>query len=153
MSGFADVVRLPPPHPADTDLAEVIEAMATLLRPELEQRHITLQLDLARNTLARVDRHQLEQVILNVLRNAMESIGSDGAIDVTWRDGVLTVGDTGRGIEPRNENELFTPFFTTKRDGRGLGLTIVQEILTNHHARFTLQNREGGGAEFRISFG
>jgi signal transduction histidine kinase len=152
MGGFADVVRLPPPHPIETDLAPVIESMATLMRPELEGRGIALQLDLARNEEVRVDRHQIEQVILNVLRNAMESIGSDGTIDVVWRGRVLSVCDSGRGIDPRNEPELFTPFFTTKRDGRGLGLTIVQEILTNHRAHFTLQNREGGGAEFRISF-
>jgi two-component system sensor histidine kinase PilS (NtrC family) len=82
----------------------------------------------------------------------MESIGSGGTIDVVWGGGVLSVRDSGRGIDPRNEHELFTPFFTTKRDGRGLGLTIVQEILTNHRAHFTLQNREGGGAEFRIAF-
>ena len=49
-------------------------------------------------------------------------------------------------------DELFTPFFTTKREGRGLGLTIVQEILANHHLPFSLQNRAGGGAEFRIQF-
>jgi signal transduction histidine kinase len=153
MGGFADVVRLPPPHPIDTDLASVIESMATLVRPELEQRGIALRLDLARNEEVRVDRHQIEQVILNVLRNAMESIGRDGVVEVVWRGRVLSVRDSGRGIDPRNEPELFTPFFTTKRDGRGLGLTIVQEILTNHHAHFTLQNREGGGAEFRISFG
>ncbi len=152
MGGFADVVRLPPPHPADTDLDAVIESIAALLRPEMEQRGIALGLDLARNGPVRVDRHQIEQVLLNILRNAMESIGSNGRIDVVWRDGVLSVRDSGGGIDRRNENELFTPFFTTKRDGRGLGLTIVSEILTNHRARFTLQNREGGGAEFRISF-
>ena len=150
MSGFADVVRLPPPHLIDTNLASVIEPIATLLGPELAQRGIALRLDLDPAARARVDRHQLEQVILNVLRNAMESIGSKGTIDVVWRDGVLSVRDNGPGIDPRNENEIFTPFFTTKRDGRGLGLTIVQEILTNHRAHFSLQNRAEGGAEFRI---
>lgn len=153
MSGFADVVRLPPPHLIASNLAGVIEGIATLLGPEMAQRGIALSLDLDRNGRVRVDRHQIEQVIINVLRNAMESIGSDGAIDVVWRDGVLSVRDNGRGIDPRNESEIFTPFFTTKRDGRGLGLTIVQEILTNHHAHFSLQNRAEGGAEFRIAFG
>jgi two-component system, NtrC family, nitrogen regulation sensor histidine kinase NtrY len=152
MSGFADVVRLPPPHLLDTTLAGVIDPIATLLGPEIAQRGIALNLDLDRNGQVRVDPHQMEQVVLNVLRNAMESIGSDGAIDVVWRDGLLSVRDTGPGIDPRNEHEIFTPFFTTKRDGRGLGLTIVQEILTNHRAQFSLQNREGGGAEFRIAF-
>ena len=150
MSGFADVVRVPAPHLIDTALADVIEPIVTLLAPEIAQRGITLHLDLDRDGRARVDRHQLEQVLINLLRNAMESIGRDGAINLLWRDGVLSVRDSGRGIDPRNEHEIFTPFFTTKRDGRGLGLTIVQEILTNHRAHFSLQNREGGGAEFRV---
>ena len=87
-----------------------------------------------------------------MIRNAMESIGEDGEIAVTLRDGVLTIADTGRGIDPAARDELFTPFFTTKREGRGLGLTIVSEILNNHRLPFTLQNREGGGAEFRVTF-
>ncbi len=152
MSGFADVVRLPPPALREVALAEVLEQLAALVRPELEQRGIALHLDVDRAGTASVDRSQFEQVVLNVLRNAMESIGSDGRIDVTWRDRVLTVADSGAGIDDAARDELFTPFFTTKREGRGLGLTIVQEILTNHHLPFALQNRAGGGAEFTIQF-
>jgi signal transduction histidine kinase len=150
MSGFADVVRLPPPVPRETSLAGMLEELAALLRPELEQRRISIHLDLQREGTVSVDRSQFEQVVLNVLRNAMESIGSDGRIDVAWRDGVLSIADTGAGIADAARDELFTPFFTTKREGRGLGLTIVQEILSNHHLSFSLQNRAGGGAEFRI---
>jgi two-component system, NtrC family, nitrogen regulation sensor histidine kinase NtrY len=151
MSGFADVVRLPAPNPRAVELANVIDDIATLLRPELEQRRISLRIDVARNATIRVDQSQFEQVIINVIRNAMESIGEDGEIAVSWREGVLSVADTGHGIDPAARDELFTPFFTTKREGRGLGLTIVSEILNNHHLPFTLQNREGGGAEFRVT--
>jgi len=150
MSGFADVVRIPPPHFAETDLGEIITDIAALLQPELDRRGIELRLDLARDGDVRVDPHQFEQVILNILRNAAEAVGEDGLIEISWRDRVLTVRDSGRGIDEKLQAELFTPFFTTKRDGRGLGLTIVQEILTNHRAQFSLQNREEGGAEFRI---
>jgi len=152
MSGFADVVRLPPPHPRDISLANVIDDIATLLRPELDQRRIALRVDVARDAVIRADQSQFEQVIINVIRNAMESIGEDGEIAVSFNADVLAVADTGRGIDPAARDELFTPFFTTKREGRGLGLTIVSEILNNHRLPFTLQNREGGGAEFRVSF-
>jgi two-component system nitrogen regulation sensor histidine kinase NtrY len=152
MSGFADVVRLPPPHPRDVKLAAVVGDLATLLRPELDQRRILLRVDIGRDESIRVDQSQFEQVIINVIRNAMESIGEDGQITVTFRDHILTVADSGRGIDPAARDELFTPFFTTKREGRGLGLTIVSEILNNHRLPFTLQNREGGGAEFRVTF-
>jgi two-component system nitrogen regulation sensor histidine kinase NtrY len=152
MSGFADVVRLPRPHPRDVSLADVFDDLATLLRPELDQRRIVLRVDIKRDETIRVDQSQFEQVIINVIRNAMESIGEDGEIAVTFRDNALSVADTGRGIDPAARDELFTPFFTTKREGRGLGLTIVSEILNNHRLPFTLQNREGGGAEFRVTF-
>jgi signal transduction histidine kinase len=152
MSGFADVVRLPPPHPRDVSLAAIFDDIATLLRPELDQRRIVLRVEIDRDESIRVDQSQFEQVIINVIRNAMESIGEDGEIAVAFRDRALTVSDTGRGIDPAARDELFTPFFTTKREGRGLGLTIVSEILNNHRLPFTLQNREGGGAEFRVSF-
>jgi signal transduction histidine kinase len=128
-----------------------VNALVSLLRPELGARAIALQLDLAELT-ADVDPHQFEQVLLNVLRNAAESIGHDGAIAVTLRSDALVVADSGAGIAEDARADLFTPFFTTKRDGRGLGLTIVQEILTNHGFPFALANREGGGAEFRVSF-
>jgi nitrogen fixation/metabolism regulation signal transduction histidine kinase len=152
MSGFADVVRLPPPNPREVALAQVVDDIATLLRPELDQRRIALRIDIARDAVIRVDQSQFEQVIINVIRNAMESIGEDGQISVSWNDGALAVADTGRGIDPAARDEIFTPFFTTKREGRGLGLTIVSEILTNHRLPFTLMNREGGGAEFRVTF-
>jgi nitrogen fixation/metabolism regulation signal transduction histidine kinase len=137
MTGFADVVRLPPPHLREVELAFVVEDIATLLRPELEQRRIALRVDIARDAVIHADQSQIEQ---------------DGEIAVGFRDGALSIADTGRGIDPSSRDELFTPFFTTKREGRGLGLTIVSEILTNHHLPFTLQNREDGGAEFRVSF-
>jgi C4-dicarboxylate-specific signal transduction histidine kinase len=101
----------------------------------------------------RVDQSQFEQVIINVIRNAVESIGERGEIAVLWRDGVLSIADSGHGIDASAREEMFTPFFTTKREGRGLGLTIVSEILTNHHLPFSLTNREEGGAEFRVTFG
>jgi two-component system nitrogen regulation sensor histidine kinase NtrY len=69
---------------------------------------------------------------------------------VALRDGTLSVSDTGGGISEADRSQLFTPFFTTKRDGRGIGLTVVQEILANHGFAFALENRSEGGAEFTI---
>ncbi|HET7435433.1 MAG TPA: ATP-binding protein [Thermoanaerobaculia bacterium] len=150
MSAFADVVRIPPPHRAPASLAKLVERVATLFRPELQQRNITLELSLDDDAPCDLDVSQIEQVVLNVFRNAIDAIGRDGAIHVTLRGGTLTIRDSGPGIADEVREELFTPFFTTKRDGRGLGLTIVQEILANHGFGFALTNASGGGAEFRI---
>jgi signal transduction histidine kinase len=149
MASFADVVRLPPPRRTPTPLRPLVTSLASLLRPELDERGIAISLDLV-DVTADVDAHQFEQVLLNVLRNAAESIASDGTIAITLRPDALRIADTGPGIAEDARADLFTPFFTTKRDGRGLGLTIVQEILTNHALPFSLENRAGGGAEFRV---
>jgi signal transduction histidine kinase len=132
-------------------VALIVERVAGLLRPELESRNIAVSLELEDATYD-VDENQIEQVVLNIFRNAIDAVGRDGVIQATLRNGQLTIADSGPGISEAIRSELFTPFFTTKRDGRGLGLTIVQEILANHALPFALANREGGGAEFRITF-
>ena len=153
MASFADVVRIPPPQRTPTVVAALVERVMGLLRPELQQRNVTLTASLDDRRPFQVDESQLEQVVLNVFRNALEAVGRDGTIEVTVRDAVLTIADSGPGITESVRTDLFTPFFTTKREGRGLGLTIVQEILANHALPFALENRVGGGAEFRILFG
>lgn len=152
MSAFADVVRIPPPARAPANVAELVERTAAVMRPELEQRRIVASLDIDDRRLFAVDASQIEQVLLNVFRNAIEAIGRDGTLRISFRDGTLVVADSGPGIQDSVRAELFTPFFTTKRDGRGLGLTIAQEILANHALPFSLANGERGGAEFRIVF-
>jgi two-component system, NtrC family, nitrogen regulation sensor histidine kinase NtrY len=150
MSGFADVVRIPLPNRKQVRLAGLAARVAKLFQPELEARSIASRLDVGGDALASVDEHQFEQVLVNLFRNAIDAIGDGGEICVSLRNGVLIVADTGSGIPPGIAADVFTPFFTTRREGRGLGLTIVQEILTNHGFAYALRNRESGGAEFRI---
>ena len=151
MAAFADVVRIPQPHRTRINARDLVTRVAALLKPELDARRIELRLDLEETTID-ADDSQLEQVVINILRNAIDAIGSEGTIDVTLHENTLTIADSGTGIAPEAAHDLFTPFFTTKREGRGLGLTIVQEILNNHGFAYSLANRAGGGAEFRVSF-
>jgi len=149
---FADVVRIPPPHRRRFAVADVVQQIGTLMAPELRERNIRLTQDLDRDATIDADRSQFEQVVLNVLRNAEEAIGNDGEIAVVLRPGCLSLSDTGHGIPESVRADLFTPFFSTKRNGRGLGLVLIQEILANHGFGFGLSNRAGGGAEFRITW-
>jgi len=157
MNGFAEVVRLPEPDRRPCDLRQLLEEILLLLRPQLDRRRIQVHWQ-ANGPVPPVDldRNQIEQVLVNVLKNAMESIGEDGQIGLRLvSDGerpVLTISDTGSGIPEDVRPLLFTPFFSTKRDGRGLGLTLIREILTAHGAGFGLENRLEGGAEFRVRF-
>jgi len=156
MNGFAEVVRLPPPDRRPTDVKQLVDEILVLLRPELDRRRIAVRWEASEAIPPiELDRNQIEQVLVNVLKNAQESIGEDGAI--TLRLGnqgrpFLSIDDSGPGIPGEVRALLFTPFFSTKRNGRGLGLTLVQEILSAHGFEFSLGAGEGGGAEFRVGF-
>jgi two-component system nitrogen regulation sensor histidine kinase NtrY len=157
IGGFAEVVRLPAPDRRPVDLAALVDDLLLLLRPQMEARAIACGWE-RREAMEPVhaDKNQLEQVLVNVLKNAMEAVGSDGRIGVgLWReDGrtTLAIRDSGPGIAPEARDRLFTPFFSTKRDGLGIGLTLVSEILAQHGCAFDLADAAGGGAEFRISW-
>jgi two-component system nitrogen regulation sensor histidine kinase NtrY len=156
MNGFAEVVRLPPPNLRPHDVRQLVDEVLLLLRPELLRRRIRWDWETpeAPETRIAMDRNQMEQVLVNVLKNAMESIGEDGRIVLRLaREGnatVLAVRDTGAGIPKDISADLFTPFFSTKRNGRGLGLTLVQEILTQHGFDFRLEGKVAEGAEFTL---
>ena len=157
MRGFADVVRLPPPQRQPTDLRELLESVAGLLRAQLGERRIALQWDGDRSLgVLPLDRIQMEQALLNVLKNALEAIGRDGTITIrqSWRDGraTLEIEDSGPGIPAAVRDQLFTPFFSTKGHGQGIGLTMVQEVLANHGCAFSLDSRAGGPTTFTIVF-
>jgi two-component system, NtrC family, nitrogen regulation sensor histidine kinase NtrY len=104
-----------------------------------------------------IDRAQIEQALLNIAKNSIEAIGRTGALTFRLfrRDGgcILEIEDTGSGISPAVRDQLFTPFFTTKEGGQGIGLTLVQEILVNHHLDYALEGPPGGPTRFTIIFG
>lgn len=153
--GFASVVRIPAPEISDVDLTALVRDILTLVEPELVERRLVVDAQYDGGSHIAADKNQIEQVVLNVVRNAIEA-SPDGAtlhVEVRGRDEVtLRVRDEGSGISADVQKHLFTPFFTSKPRGRGLGLTIIQEILTNHGATFSLQSSPDGGAEFSTTF-
>lgn len=158
VSGYAEVVRLPEPERRPCDVATLVDEILVLLGPELARRRIGVQWT-GRDDVPPIplDRNQIEQVLVNVLKNAMEAIGEDGRLELRWTGGatsrpVLTIRDSGPGLSPEALERLFTPFFSTKRDGRGLGLTLAHEVLTRHGFDHTLRNHPEGGAELAVRF-
>lgn len=157
MRNFADVFRLPPPNLQPCDVRKLIEDVAFLLKAECVRRRIEIAWD-AQTELDRVplDRSQMEQVFVNVLKNAVEAIDEDGV--VTIRLGAqagksfVVIEDTGCGLAPSVRANLFTPFFSTKGNGQGIGLTLVQEILDQHGFEFSLESQPDSPTAFTIFF-
>ena len=155
MRGFADVVRIPAPELRPCVLKDLVDDILVLMGPQLAARRIEVRwLEAAETGSSLLDRNQIEQVLVNVVKNAMEAIGENGCLTLALRPerGHLTfeIADSGPGLAEAARGRLFTPFFSTKRDGRGLGLTVVREILVQHRFEFDLDNAAGGGAVFRL---
>jgi len=103
--------------------------------------------------LISADPQQMEQVLINIIKNAMEAIEAEGEIVILLHlahPKQLIIRDTGKGISGEIESHLFSPFYSTKRDGQGVGLTVIKEILLNHHFDFSLRTLSPGVTEFRI---
>jgi len=136
-------------------LNDVVEKTLDLLRPEIENRGITVKTKLARQlTATPIDATQMQQVLVNLVKNAMHAMSRDGTLTLQTGeggDGVwVSVTDTGGGIPPEQINRIFEPFFTTKKRGTGLGLMIVQRIVRGHGGRIELESHVGRGTTFRI---
>jgi two-component system nitrogen regulation sensor histidine kinase NtrY len=157
MKGFADLVRLPPPRRQPCDVRELLEGIALLLRPVSEERRIAWRWEIE-NGLSPVpmDRAQMEQVFVNVGKNALEAVGEGGTVTVRVgrREGrpFAEVEDTGPGLSPEARANLFTPFFSTKENGQGLGLTLVSEVLAQHGFDYALEGPSGGPTRFTVLF-
>ncbi len=155
MRGFADVVRLPPPQLRPCDLQQLLADIAVLMRAECDRRQVAWRWDVQPPAPeVALDRVQMEQVFVNIVKNALEAIGTGGTLTVRLgRRGsrpFVTIEDSGPGLTPEVSAQLFTPFFTTKENGQGIGLTLVQQILTQHHFDYSLESPPGGPTQFTI---
>jgi signal transduction histidine kinase len=157
MRNFADVFRLPPLNPQPCDARSLIEDVAFLFKAECAKRRIEIVWDEQTNLEpVLLDRGQMEQVFVNVLKNAIEAINDSGAVTIRLGKqagrSYVVIEDTGCGIAPAARANLFTPFFSTKDNGQGIGLTLVQEILDHHGFEFSLESQPGQPTEFTIYF-
>jgi len=141
----------------NTDLVAWAEAI--LAHAEIEIEKERKQLFIERNfptesLNAEIDAERLQQVMLNLLMNAIQAIETEGKISVgigsNQKFAEITVADTGNGIEPEHLKNIFTPFFTTKEQGTGLGLAIVKKIIDLHEGEITVESGVGKGTSFCI---
>jgi two-component system, NtrC family, nitrogen regulation sensor histidine kinase NtrY len=155
MRNFADLVKLPEPNRKQLELHRFIRSIVTLMAFKAEEKEIELLVEIPEEPFyILADEQQLEQALINVLKNAAEAIEGKGQIRVSTDPvkKMLCISDTGKGVSPEAAENLFTPFFSTKKDGQGIGLTLVREILVNHGFEFSLKTVGEGWTEFRIRF-
>lgn len=152
---FLQAIRPVPPQFKPASLNDVAQRTLALLQPELDNRGLLVKPKWARQLpLAPMDASQIQQVLLNLLKNAMQAMTTGGVLTLVTGEGAdgvwISVGDTGSGIPREQINRIFEPFYTTKKQGTGLGLMIVQRIMRTHGGRIDLESHAGHGTTFRL---
>jgi PAS domain S-box-containing protein len=152
---FLQAIRPAPLQLKLVSLNGVVEKTLELLRPEIGNRGVTVKTKLPQAlTATPADATQLQQVLVNLVKNAMQAMTTGGTLTLQTgetSDGVwVSVADTGGGIPQEQINRIFEPFYTTKKKGSGLGLMIVQRIVRAHGGRIELESNVGRGTTFRI---
>jgi signal transduction histidine kinase len=151
---FADVVKIPEPHPVPTDLNELAFTCKRFMEGMCADRRITLILETAEGLPElNIDVSLFEQALVNIIKNAAESIGQDGTITIrTLSPAAIEIEDNGKGITKETEDKIFSPFFSTKPNGQGIGLIFIREVLSLHDCTFSLKTYADGLTRFGISF-
>jgi two-component system nitrogen regulation sensor histidine kinase NtrY len=155
MRNFADLVKLPEANRKRIDLNHLITTVSKLMEFKASEKDIKLLVETGTEPFyISADEQQMEQAFINIVKNAIEAVGQEGNVKFTTntRARQLVITDSGKGISPAQSEQLFTPFYSTKKDGQGIGLTLVREILMNHGYEFSLKTVAERQTEFTINF-
>ncbi|MBC3872093.1 sensor histidine kinase [Undibacterium flavidum] len=163
---FTQVVKMPEPILRSCNVAEVIDRVLVLYKQQCESLGIQLLFMPMQNMpVARLDRHLFEQALMNVFKNAIEAASTRLELTATEHDAYVHVSldydtssqalhlmivDSGKALIDVPQDQLFTPFFTTKKGGQGIGLMFVREVCQRHGFAYRLISRTNGDAEFSI---
>lgn len=155
MRNFAELVKLPAANKRPVDLHRLIDSVTKLMGINALEKTVEFKFYLAGgpfNIIA--DEQQMEQALINIVKNSIEAIDQNGTVSFYTRPDKksLIISDTGAGISTEQTENLFSPFYSTKKDGQGIGLTLVREILVNHGFGFSLKTLAERQTEFTITF-
>jgi two-component system nitrogen regulation sensor histidine kinase NtrY len=152
---FSKFARMPSANPVPNDLNSLIQEAVNLYRPANDGTKFSFSPDTTVPVFD-LDREQIKRAMVNLLDNAAAAACPNGEVSVrTAYDGELSivaieVADNGRGVDPKDRDRLFEPYFSRKPGGTGLGLTIVSTIVSDHNGFIRVKDNPGGGAKFII---
>jgi two-component system nitrogen regulation sensor histidine kinase NtrY len=157
---FRNLTHIPKPKLGDVPLKELLDEMALLHKKELADHGITINVEVNPNDLVvHADKTMIEQVLINLIKNAIQSFDeqSDKVIELKAYPSekgmpVISVKDNGAGIDVEALEKIFIPFFSTKKTGSGIGLSLSKQIMRQHEGNITVKSKLGEGTEFLLRF-
>jgi signal transduction histidine kinase len=154
IDGYAEVAKLPHPERRLTDVEQLVKGATTLFAEDAEKRGVALEVRATDVGAAEIDAQQIERVIVNLVKNALEASPRGSAVDVMAgriAGGLeIVVADAGPGISPEARRNLFVPYFTTKAGGSGIGLALARQIVVAHGGTITAERSPSGGTLMRV---
>jgi len=155
LTDLLETARPKPPQFQVKDIGATVEHAVLFARQQAITKRITIELNNDEEIPAvDHDPHQINQVLLNLLLNAIQAMEKPGTIHVSLRrdheDALITVADEGKGILPENLSNIFRPFFTTKGHGTGLGLSLARRIVETHGGTIRVRSEVGKGTQFEV---
>ncbi len=155
-----NLTRSPVHAPEPCAMRGLVNDVVTLLEPQARRARVRLETIDAGVPAALIDIARMKQVFMNLLLNAIQASPPECLVTICIRAAIgadgqpvcrVEVHDEGTGIPPERRDDVFTPFFTTKDAGSGLGLAVAHQIVTEHAGEITFVNRPGGGTTFVVS--
>lgn len=161
VSDFRNMTRIKLPTLEQVEVEDMIKHVLMLLKPDSEKANITVNCSVKPNLTVNIDREQIEQVIINVVKNAIQALAAAEkenksltitAMPIESGGAFISVADNGTGIEEEALKKIFIPFFTTKKNGSGIGLSLSKQIMRKHGGNITAKSQIGEGTEFLLKF-
>jgi nitrogen fixation/metabolism regulation signal transduction histidine kinase len=155
MRNFAEVVRLPEPNRVWVDANATLQRVQQLMLPMAQKQNTRLELLVPGQPVRlEIDEEQIEQALVNMIKNALESLEQGGTVQLklSVNPVQIVVADDGPGLPPEAEQEWMVPFYSNKPGGQGIGLTLIKEIARQHDGRCELETLANGWTECRIRF-
>ena len=161
VSDFRNLTKIPEPKLLDVEIRKVLEHINTLLKHELNARGIELIVNISPLDLVfKMDKELVDQVLINLLQNAIHALEERTEEKVIiinaflndYGRPTLTIRDNGTGIDEEALTKIFIPFFTTKKQGSGIGLSLTKQIMRKHGGAITVKSVVNEGTEFTLRF-
>jgi two-component system, sporulation sensor kinase E len=157
LTHFLGAIRNTPPDFQDIDLLLIIEEVVSLLEESLITNKIEINVEVdSQPPVVLADINQIKQVFYNVLKNAMEAMPRGGFIKIKPRSDdefvYIMIADTGCGIDQEDLSKIFQPYFSTKKDGHGLGMMVVNRIMNSHGAKIGIDSKKDKGTVVTLQF-
>lgn len=156
---FRSLTKLPTPNIETINIDELMKPVIALLKPTLDQKGISISLSVSKGaSMCNVDRDLIEQVLINLIKNAIEALGKTSKpkieieVDHKATATIISIKDNGMGISETDFDKVFVPFYSTKPNGSGIGLSLSQQIMRLHNGNITFKSTKGTGSVFSLTF-